>query len=81
MSDVGGRAEAIHRALIVRQIELFLRTAIALQNELIKFVCLLSDAVRSPLFVLATGCSRRLLDKLPKVVSQDRNTIVEFRKR
>jgi hypothetical protein len=60
---------------------LFLRTAIALQNELIKFVCLLSYAVRNPLFALATGCRRRLLDKLPKVVSQDRNAIVEFRKR
>jgi hypothetical protein len=40
----------------------------------------LRDAVRDSLFVLAAGCRRRLLDKLPKVVSQDRDAIVELRK-
>jgi len=65
---------------MVCQIGLFLCTAIALQNELIKFLGLLRDTVRNPLFVLAAGCSRRLLDKLPKVISQDRDAIVELRK-
>jgi len=65
---------------MVCQIGLFLCAAIALQNELIKFLGLLRDTVRNPLFVLAAGCSRRLLDKLPKVISQDRDAIVELRK-
>jgi hypothetical protein len=30
---------------------------------------------------LTTACSGRLLDKLPKIVSQDSNAIVEFRNR
>jgi hypothetical protein len=64
----------------VCQTGLFLRAAITLQNELIKLFCLLRDTVRNPLFVLAAGCRRRLLDKLPKVVSQDRDAIVELRK-
>jgi hypothetical protein len=64
-----------------RQPASFLRAAIALQNQPIEFLGLLGDAVRDPLFVLAAGCRRRLLDKLPKVVAQDRNAIVEFRKR
>jgi len=65
---------------MVCQIGLFLCTAIALQNELIKFLGLLRDTVRYPLFVLAAGCRRRLLDKLPEVISQDRDAIVELRK-
>jgi hypothetical protein len=53
--------------------------AVALQNELIELVGLLRDAIGSPLFLLAPGCSGRLLDKLSKIVSQDRDAIVEFR--
>ena len=60
--------------------KLFLGSAVTLQNELVQFIRLLSDAIRSPLFVLASGRSRGLLDKLPEVVSQNRNAIVEFRK-
>jgi hypothetical protein len=76
--SAGCQIDAVrHRA----EMALFLRTAIALQNELIKFLCLLRDAVRNPLLALASGCCRRLLNKLPEVVSQDRNAIVEFRKR
>jgi hypothetical protein len=65
---------------MVCQIGLFLCTAIALQNELIKFLGLLRDTVRDSLFVLAAGCSSRLLDKLPEVISQYRDAIVELRK-
>ena len=71
----------LHRYLKKRQTALFLRAAIALCNKLIEFVRLLIDAVGYPLFALAAGRRRRLLDKLPKVVSQDSNAIVEFRKR
>jgi hypothetical protein len=60
---------------------LFFRAAIALRNQLVEFVRLLGDAVRGPLFVLTAACSGRLLDKLPKVVSQDRDAIVKFRNR
>jgi hypothetical protein len=80
-----GREEELCRALTLighgRQTASFLRAAIALQNQPIEFLRLLGDAVRDPLFILAAGCRRRLLDKLPKVVAQDRNAIVEFRGR
>jgi hypothetical protein len=60
---------------------LFLRPAIALQNKLIEFLGLLSDPVCDPLLVLTAGGGGRLLDKLPKVVSQDRDATIEFGKR
>jgi hypothetical protein len=58
---------------------LLLRAAIAFLDQLVEFVGLLGDAVRGPLFVLAAAGSSRLFDQLSKVVSQDRNAIVEFR--
>jgi len=66
---------------VIRQIESFLRALVTLCNKPIEFVGLLRDAIRGSLFVLAAGCSRRLFDKLSKFVSQDRDAIVEFRKR
>jgi len=65
---------------MVCQIGVFVCTAIALQDELINFLGLLRDTVGDPLFALAARCSRRLLDKLPEVISQDRDAIVELRK-
>jgi hypothetical protein len=59
----------------------FLRTAVTLRNKLVELVCLLSDAIRGSLFILTAGRGRRLFDKLPKIVSQDRDAIVEFGKR
>ncbi len=69
------------RSTMASRIGSFLRTAVTLCNELIEFVCLLSDAIGGPLFILTAGRSRSLFDKLPKVVSQDGDAIVEFRKR
>jgi hypothetical protein len=53
---------------------------VTLQNELVELGGLLGDPVRRSLFVLCAGRSCRLLDKLPDVVSENRNAIVELRK-
>jgi hypothetical protein len=59
----------------------FLLAALALPDESIKLLGLLPDAVRDPLLVPTAGRRCGLLDELPKVASQDRNAIVEFRQR
>jgi hypothetical protein len=66
---------------MIRRTESFLRSAVTLCNKPVEFIRLLSDAIGGSLFILAAGCARRLFDKLSKVVPQDRDAIVEFRKR
>jgi hypothetical protein len=58
---------------------LFLGAAVAFPDKLVEFFFLLGDAIRDPLFVLAAGGGRRLLDQLPKIVSDNRDAILEFR--
>jgi hypothetical protein len=74
-------AQARRRSIMACPMPLFLRAAIALRNQLVEFVGLLGNAVRSPFFVLTAASSGRLLDQLSKVVPQDRDAIVEFRER
>jgi hypothetical protein len=62
-------------------VALLLGAAFSLCNKLVELFSLLGDAVGCPLFVPTAGGSRRLFDKLTQVVSQDRDPIVEFRKR
>jgi hypothetical protein len=73
----GGSGLPIH----INHVELFFAASIAFGNEFVELLGLLVDALGGPLFILGARRSRRLLGKLPKVVSQDRDAIVEFGER
>src|SRR5476651_238089 len=64
-----------------RRQDLFSNRRLALQNELVELGGLLGNSICGPLFILAARGAGRLLDQLPDIVAEDRDTVVQFGKR
>lgn len=54
---------------------------VAILDQLFKFLGLLTYPVSGSLFILSAGGAGRLLDELTDIVSNDCDTIFEFRQR